>query len=192
MKTKVLTVLLTAFATASMAAFAPSVALANEYRIDTAHSFIQFRTKHLGYSWLLGRFNEFSGEFTYNPKGGVQEQSVKVEVNIDSLDSNHAERDKHLLGSDFLDAEEHPLATFESTSFEGDANGGVLAGKLSLHGVTRPISISLQFIGEGDDPWGGYRAGFAGTSAIRAADFGIDNPVVDQVELDLFVEGIRN
>ena len=175
-----------------LAALAPATTgYADEYRIDESHSFIQFRAKHLGFSWVVGRFNEFSGSFSYDPDGVVDAQKANVRIDIESLDTNHAERDRHLLSDDFLDAGNHPDASFESTSFTGDSSGGVLEGNFTLHGVTNPIQITVTAIGEGDDPWGGYRAGFEGRSRISAGDYQIDHPVVDEVELDLFVEGIR-
>ena len=89
---------------------------AAEYVIDTegAHAFIQFRIKHLGYSWLLGRFNEFEGRFSYN-EDKPEAASVEVTISTASSDSNHAERDKHLRGTDFLVVERYPQARFVST-----------------------------------------------------------------------------
>jgi len=170
-------------------AAAPSVAA--EYDIDPSHSFVQFRASHLGFSWVVGRFNEFSGSFEYDANGPAEAQSAQVDINVQSLDSNHAERDRHLLSDDFLSADEYPDARFESTSFAGDPSGGVLDGNLTLHGTTRPVQITLSFIGEGEDPWGGYRAGFEGRSTITGKDFGIEHRAVSDIELDLFIEGIR-
>ena len=92
------------------------VASAADYIVDTkgAHAFVQFRVMHLGYSWLYGRFNEFNGDFSYDPK--VPEKSeIRVTIDTTSVDSNHAERDKHLRGEKFLDVAKFPEATFVST-----------------------------------------------------------------------------
>ena len=89
-----------------------------------------------------------------------------------SVDTNHAERDKHLRNPDFLDVEKYPDAGFESTKYTGDAESGTLEGMLTLHGVTKPISIELRKLGEGKDPWGGYRAGFIGTVTLTAETSG--------------------
>ena len=168
-------------------------ARAGEYDIDLSHSFIQFRTQHLGVSWLLGRFNEFSGEFAFDPDGGPGAQSVRVEVQTDSVDSAHAERDKHFRGRKFLNVDEFPTATFESTGYEGDANGGVMRGMFTLHGATRPVEVQVKKIGEGDDPWGGYRAGFEGKFSIKCSDYGINHgiPPSEEVHLEIYLEGIR-
>ena len=170
-----------------------TVASATDYEIDTAHSFIEFRIKHLGYSWLYGRFNRFSGEFSHDP---ADPSANRISVSIDpaSIDTNHAERDKHLRNPDFLDVEKYPDAGFESTGYTGDAESGTLEGMLTLHGVTKPISIDLRKIGEGKDPWGGYRAGFIGTVTLTRKDFGIDynlGPASETMELELGIEGIR-
>ena len=166
---------------------------AADYEIDTAHSFIEFRIKHLGYSWLYGRFNRFSGEFSYDPDN-PEASAISVSIDSASVDTNHAERDKHLRGSDFLDVAKYPEATFESTKYAGDAQGGTLEGMLTLHGVTKPISIELEKLGEGKDPWGGYRAGFIGTTTLTRRDFGISynlGPASESMELELGIEGIR-
>ena len=166
---------------------------AADYAIDPAHSFVEFRIKHLGYSWLYGRFNRFSGHFSYDADS-PQASTISVSIDTASIDSNHAERDKHLRGSDFLDVAKYPEATFESTKYAGDAQGGTLEGMLTLHGVTKPISIELEKLGEGKDPWGGYRAGFIGTTTLTRRDFGISynlGPASESMELELGIEGIR-
>jgi len=169
---------------------------AASYVIDTekAHAFIEFKISHLGISFVKGRFNNFSGEFSYDEK---DPSASKVSVNIDtsSIDSNYAERDKHLRSADFLDVSKYPTATFTSTSFEELGNSKArLSGNLRLHGVTRPITIDVTEIGAGKDPWGGYRRGFTGSTELTLKDFGIDynlGPTATQVEIQLSLEGIR-
>ncbi|MCQ3828962.1 YceI family protein [Microbulbifer elongatus] len=169
---------------------------AAEYQFDTkgAHAFIQFRIKHLGYSWLYGRFDKFDGSFTYD-EAKPEDSSVQVTVDTTSLNSNHAERDKHLRGDDFLNVAKYPTATFKSTSFEPKGDGkALLKGDLTLHGVTKPITIDVEEIGGGKDPWGGYRQGFSGKTEFKLKDFGIDydlGPASQTVEMILDVEGIR-
>ena len=170
-------------------------AVAAEYEIDIEgmHAAIQFRIIHLGYSVLTGRFNDFGGSFTWD-KDNPEASSINVTIQTASLDSNHAERDKHLREADFLDVEKYPEATFKSTKYNGDAAGGKLDGILTLHGVSKPITIDIEFIGEGDDPWGGYRAGFEGNVTLRRSDFGMMydlGPRSDEMELDLYIEGVR-
>ncbi|AKH68447.1 hypothetical protein IMCC21906_00755 [Spongiibacter sp. IMCC21906] len=168
---------------------------ATEYTIDTkgAHAFIQFKIKHLGYSWLYGRFNDFEGSFNYDPEH-PKDASVNVEIDVSSIDSNHAERDKHLRGDDFLNTDKYPTARFKSTSFTPTGEDTAeLKGELTLHGVTKTITIDVTEVGGGKDPWGGYRQGFTGTTEFALKDFGIDydlGPASRTVELILDVEGI--
>ncbi|MEJ2321776.1 MAG: YceI family protein [Gammaproteobacteria bacterium] len=169
---------------------------AASYTIDTEgmHAFIHFSIPHLGYSNLIGRFNDFSGSFDYDPENP---NASKIEVNIDtaSIDSNHAERDKHLRDEDFLYVSKYPKATFVSTSYVADGpDSGTLTGNLTLRGVTRPVTIKVEKIGEGPDPWGGYRVGFTGTTTIALADFGITKFLgkkSTEVKMILDIEGVR-
>jgi len=179
-----------------LSAVTAPVDAAEQYVIDTKgqHAFIEFRIKHLGYSWLYGRFNDFSGAFTLD-REALEHAGVEVEIDTASVDTNHAERDKHLRSSDFLHVDEYPTARFVSTAVERTIEGaGVILGELTLKGVTNPVEIAFEEIGQGPDPWGGYRAGFIGTTTLRLADFGIDydlGPASRTVELTLSVEGVR-
>ena len=167
-----------------------------DYLIDTkdAHAFIQFRISHLGYSYVLGRFDNFSGNFSYD-EDDPDASKVEVVVQTASIDTNHAERDKHLRSDKFLDVDRYPEARFTSISYAEQPDGNaLLQGDLTLHGVTRPITIQAKQIGAGMDPWGGYRRGFEGHTSLRLKDFGIDynlGPTATEVQLDLVVEGIR-
>ena len=127
-------------AAATIALSAP--ASADDYVIDTkgAHAFVQFKISHLGYSWVIGRFNDFSGGFSYD-EANPAASKVSVSINAASVDSNHAERDKHLRSKDFLKVDEFSTITFNSTSYEEKGDGkALLKGDLTLHGVT-PLSL---------------------------------------------------
>ncbi|SIQ92252.1 YceI family protein [Marinobacterium stanieri] len=171
-------------------------AQAADYAIDTQgqHAFINFKISHLGFSWLYGRFNDFEGTFSWDAEAP---EASRISVNIDpaSVDSDHAERDKHLRSGDFLDVDAYPEASFVSTGVEALDNGRLaVTGDLTLHGVTKEVVIDAAVVGEGNDPWGNYRAGFEGTTKIRLADFGINaqlGPKSEEVFLTLSVEGIR-
>ncbi|WP_020208514.1 YceI family protein [Gilvimarinus chinensis] len=180
------------------ASLTASQALADDYVIDTkgAHAAINFKIKHLGYSWLTGRFNNFSGNFSYDP-ADVAASSITVNIDTTSIDSNHAERDKHLRGDDFLEVSKYPEAKFVSkriTDIDDDGEEFDIVGDLTLHGVTKEVTIEVEKVGEGKDPWGGYRVGFEGDTTIMLKDFGIDydlGPASRSVELELHVEGIK-
>ncbi|MBD9502098.1 YceI family protein [Pseudomonas sp. BGr12] len=177
------------------ALFSAGQAMAADYKIDKEgqHAFIEFRIKHLGYSWLYGRFDDFDGAFTFDEKNPSADK-VKVTINTNSVNSNHAERDKHLRSADFLNVSKNPTATFESTGVKADGKNAEITGNLTLNGVTKPVTIKAELIGQGDDPWGGYRAGFLGTTTLKLKDFNIQRdlgPASQEVELTLSVEGVR-
>ena len=172
-------------------------ALADTYVIDTkgAHASINFAIKHLGYSVLTGRFDTFSGEFTYDP-AKPEASTVNVSIDTGSVNSNHAERDKHLRSDDFLNVEKFPKATFVSTKIvmDDDKDEFDIVGDLTLNGVTKSVTIEVDKVGEGKDPWGGYRAGFAGEITIKPSEFGLTynlGPASETVKLWLHVEGIK-
>jgi polyisoprenoid-binding protein YceI len=170
--------------------------MAADYVIDQKgqHAFINFKVSHLGYSWLYGTFKDFSGTFSYDEKN-PDASKVQVSIQTASVDSNHAERDKHLRSDDFLNVSEFPTATFESTAVKTTGSDTAdITGNLTLNGVTKPVVIKATLVGEGSDPWGGYRAGFSGTTSFKMKDFGINKdlgPASQEVELILSVEGIR-
>ncbi|MEC8924598.1 MAG: YceI family protein [Pseudomonadota bacterium] len=173
-------------------------AIADDYVIDTEgqHAFIQFKIKHLGYSWLLGRFNDFEGKFSYD-EANPGNASVEVTIDTASVDTNHAERDKHLRSDDFLNTGEYPEASFVSTRYvpdSDDENEGTLYGNFTLNGVTKEIAIEVEQVGAGEDPWGGFRRGFEGEVDLTLADYNIDynlGPEAKEVELYLSIEGVR-
>lgn len=175
---------------------AASPVYAADYVIDTkgAHASVEFRINHLGVSWLKGRFNTFNGEFSYD-ESNPNASRVNVEIDTASIDSNHAERDKHLRSADFLDVKSFPKAKFVSTQYTDKGDGtATLEGELTLHGVTKPVTLAVSKVGEGKDPWGGYRAGFEGTTEFKLKDFGIDynlGPAAETIYMNLYVEGIR-
>ena len=185
--------------TAVSAAMMLSATAANaaDYVIDTkgGHASVNFKIKHLGYSWLYGRFNTFDGGFSYD---AANPDASQIMVNIDtkSIDSNHAERDKHLRGKEFLNVDKFPTATFKSTSikFDEDGDEADVTGEFTLHGVTKTITFEIDKIGEGKDPWGGYRTGFEGKTTLKLSDYGITynlGPASTHVEIELYLEGIR-
>ena len=178
---------------ASLLATAPAVAA--EYVIDTAkaHASITFRIQHLGFSWLTGRFDTFNGTFSFD-EAKPEASKVNVEIDTTSVNTNHAERDTHLRNKDFLDADNHPKATFESTSVKLDGDKATVVGNLTLRGVTKEIAIEATRVGGGTDPWGGVREGFTGTTSLPLKDFGITfdlGPKATAVDLTLDIEGIR-
>ncbi|AYP23725.1 YceI family protein [Pantoea agglomerans] len=170
-------------------------ASAADYKIDKEgqHAFIQFRIQHLGYSWLYGTFKDFDGRFTFDEKNPAADK-VDVTINTSSIDTNHAERDKHLRSADFLNTSKNPQATFKSTAVEKEGDELKITGDLTLNGVTKPVTLEAKMLGEGKDPWGGYRAGFEAEGEIALKDFNITKdlgPASQKVQLMISVEGVR-
>lgn len=170
-------------------------ALAADYKIDKEgqHAFVNFRIKHLGYSWLYGTFKDFDGTFSFDEKNPANDK-VNVTINTNSIDTNHAERDKHLRSADFLNVAKFPQATFTSTEVKKDGNDLDITGNLTLNGVTKPVKLEAELTGQGDDPWGGKRAGFEAEGKIRLKDFNITTdlgPASQEVDLIISVEGVQ-
>ena len=195
MKARIVKAVSAAALAASLFIAAPISTKAAEYTVDLSHSFVHFRTKHLGMSWLIGQFNKFEGAMKYDPAAGADAQSIALTIDTTSIDTNWTDRDKHLRSADFLNVDKFPTATFKSTKFEGDEKGGTLTGDLTLMGVTKSISFPITKIGEGKDPWGGYRAGFEGKYNLARKDFGMGynlGPAAEVIEMHLMIEAIKN
>ncbi|MGI9462845.1 MAG: YceI family protein [Aestuariivirgaceae bacterium] len=171
------------------------VATAADFTVDAPgmHASINFRASHLGYSFVTGRFDKFTGAFNWD-KAEPSASKIVIDIDATSVNTNHTKRDEHLRSADFFDVANHPTAKFESTSIEvTGGKTGVIKGNLTIRGVTKEVAINAEYIGEGDDPWGGYRAGFTGSTMIVPADFGMPNGVAKApLQLTLEVEGTRN
>ena len=182
LKTGVLTTvfLLLGFAQASAA----------DFKVDPTHGYVEFTISHMGFSLVGGRFDKYSGDMVWD-KDNPSASSINVTIETASVDTNHAQRDEHISGPDFLNVAKYPTITFKSTMYHGDADGGKLMGNLTLNGVTKPVTIDVKRLGEGKDPWGGYRVGFTGQTEINGADFGYSNKMVQvPISIYLSVEGI--
>ncbi|MEI6808106.1 MAG: YceI family protein [bacterium] len=143
------------------------------FQIDPVHSSVQFRIRHL-YSIFSGRFNKFEGTISGDPAAPASLR-VTASVDVTSIDTANADREKHLRTPDFFDTEHHPIATFISTKVTvGELkDSGMVTGKMTIHGVTKDVTFSGQFLGHGTDPRGASRAGFHATTTINRADFGL-------------------
>jgi len=175
--------------------------MAADYTVDKAgqHAFVDFKISHLGYSYITGTFKDIDGTFSFDA-AKPEDSKIEFNVNTASVFTNNAERDKHISSKDFLKVADFPKATFKSTSVKTtgkNADGKVTAdvtGDLTIAGVTKPIVVKATFLGEGKDPWGGYRAGFEGTTSIKRSDFGkmMDlGPQSDAVDLYVTFEGVK-
>jgi len=164
---------------------------AGTFEVDTVHSTVQFQVMHLGTAWAFGRFNAFTGTFTIDAD---KPENSKVDVSIDtaSVDTNHKGRDAHLSGPDFLDVKQFPTATFKSKSVAKKGDTYAVTGDLTLHGVTKSVTIDMQHTGGIEAPKLGKKMGFLGTLAISRSAYGIKfmpDGLGDEIKLTLSVEG---
>jgi polyisoprenoid-binding protein YceI len=164
------------------------------YQVDPVHSSTWFRIRHMDVADFYGRFNEIQGTLVLddaNPAACALEAQIKV----DSVDTHNADRDKHLKSADFFDAQEFPLITFKSTGpfRKTGADTHEVQGDLTLHGVTRPLTLELTRTGVGPGMKGETRAGFETTFAIKRSDFAVGKPagLGDDVRLTISVETVR-
>ena len=172
--------------------------MAADYTVDKEgqHAFVDFKISHLGYSYITGTFKDIDGKFSFDA-AKPEDSKIEFNVNTASVFTNHAERDKHIASKDFLDGSK---AKFVSTSVKSTGKNAAgkdtadVTGDLTLLGVTKPIVVKATFLGEGKDPWGGYRAGFEGTTSIKRSDFNKQKdlgPKSDAVELYISFEGVK-
>lgn len=175
-------------------AFAPDLAAADTYKIDASHTAAIFKVKHLGVSHTYGRFNDVAGTIVFD---AANPAASKVEITIQaaSVDTFNQKRDAHLASPDFFDSKQFTTLSFVSTAFKKvDELTYEVAGNFTLHGVTKPLTLNVVKVGEGKDPWGGYRIGFDATFTIKRSDFGMTKmleAVGDDVAITFATEAIK-
>ena len=141
--------------------------------LDPMHSEIQFKVKHLVISTVTGSFKQFEGEAT-TEDDSFGNAHVRFAAKIASIDTNQPQRDEHLKSADFFDATTYPELTFVSTSFVKASEGEYkLTGDLTLHGVTKPVTLDLEYGGTAADFYGNQKAGFEVSGKINRKDFGL-------------------
>lgn len=144
-----------------------------KWSFDPAHSELNFKIKHLMISTVTGSFPDFQVETT-SASDDFSDASVKVTVNVSSINTKNSQRDGHLASADFFDAEKFPEIIFESTSMEKKSGSDyVLNGNLKIKDVSKPVSLQVEFNGQSKDPWGNTKAGFTFEGKINREDFGL-------------------
>ncbi len=166
--------------------------IAGTWKIDASHSEVGFTVRHL-MSKVRGQFTSFEGTLTTGDS--LESTRATATVDLNSIDTRDAQRDGHLRSADFFDVETHGQMTFTTTSFDGT----VATGELTLKGVTKPIELDVEFLGLGQDPWGGQRLGFEASTTINRKDWGVDFNIPldggkvligDKVSIHLAVEAV--
>lgn len=176
-------------------------AAAADYQIDPAHSSVNFQIKHLAISKVNGAFLEFTGAFSYDAADPAATKAEAV-IQVASVDTGNEKRDEHLRNADFFDVETFPTMTFKSTSVKmTSATEGKVSGDLTMHGVTRSVTLDLEINGTATDPWGNERVGASLTGVIPRKDWGLtyNAPLEagglvlgEDVKISLEIEGIKN
>ena len=168
------------------------------WTIDPTHSDVSFTVRHLMVSKVRGQFTQFEGAIEVGEDALTS--AVSATIDLASIDTRDAGRDEHLRSADFFDVATWPTMGYRSTGIRPDEDGFAVEGELTLHGVTRPVELALEFHGVGADPWGGTRAGFTATTELNRRDFGIDISmpldgggvvVGDKVKITLEIEAVR-
>src|SRR5438270_1052876 len=142
------------------------------WKLDPAHTLVEFSAKHLMISTVKGRIAGVEGEIFIDEQEPAN-STVEVTLDARTLDTRIEQRDQHLRSADFLDVEKFPIIKFKSTDIQGDEQNFKLTGDLTIRDITRPITLDVTFEGQTKDPWGGERIGFSAKGKIDRRDFGL-------------------
>ena len=141
------------------------------WTIDPTHTEVGFTVRHL-MSKVRGKFETVEGALV--TAKDVTASTVSVTVDLSSINTGAVDRDNHLRGGDFFDVESHPQMTFVTTGVVQKSDTDfAITGDLTIRGITKPVELAVEFLGEGKDPWGGTRVGIEATGVISRKDFGI-------------------
>ena len=182
-------------------AWFPLVAHAEPARwnLDLDHSTVEFRVAHMIVSKTTGRFTDYAGFVDMDVEAGTV-KAIEVTIKAGSVNTNHEKRDAHIRNVDFLDEEHYPTIIFKMKNYKKAAEGFIAVGDLTLHGVTKEVTLAGQYNGATKDPWGNTRAGFSAEGKLNRKDFGmiwnktLDSGglvVGDEVQIRLDIECIK-
>lgn len=178
---------------------APAAALAAEYTIDPAHSSVEFRIKHLAISNVTGSFGQFEGTIFYDPNN-ISSSKTVASISANSINTENAKRDDHLRSDDFFKVATFPEVKFVSRETKGSSDTFQVSGDLTMHGVTKPVTLDVTYNGSAKDPQGKERAAFSATTTINRKDFGLSwgkiteagaIVVGDTVKIALEITGVK-
>ncbi len=180
-------------ASAMMLSTSMAQAQSGNFGIDSSHTSVIFVVSHLGFSDTYGRFNKTTGNVVWD---GKAPETAKFDVTIDasSIDTADAKRDEHLKNADFFNVKQFPTITFKSTKVQASGDKVLVLGDMTMHGVTKPVTLQLTKLKEGATPFNDYRVGFRGTTTVKRSDFGMTNMlggIGDEVAIMLSFEAVR-
>ncbi len=142
--------------------------MATKWNLDPTHSEITFKVRHMMISNVKGSFTDFTSELE-SEDDTFKNVTVKTIIKTDSVNTNNADRDNHLKSEEFFNVAAYPVITFESNSLNGE-----ITGNLTINGITKPVTLDVEFGGINVDPWGNTKAGFSFEGKIKRSDFGLN------------------
>ena len=147
--------------------------MAIQWKLDPAHSEIQFKVKHLMITTVTGYFKRFDLNVETETEDFTTAKKIEFTADVNSIDTNNTQRDTHLKSADFFNAEEHAQLQFTGTKYEADGDEAKLHGNLTIRGITKPITVTVDFGGVVVDPYGQTKAGFTVSGKISRKEFGL-------------------
>ncbi len=171
---------------------------ADNYTVDPAHTRVGFSVRHLGISNVKGKFNEFAGSLVLE---GNALEAASATIQVGSVDTGVAQRDRHLRTADFFDATNYPTMTFKTKLVEKSGEGFTLVGDFTMRGVTRELRVPVTVSKPIKDPWGKQRIGLEAKEKLNRKDYGIAYnqlletgvaAVGEEVELDINAEAVKD
>lgn len=169
------------------------------WTVDPGHAEVAFIGRHFGLTKVRGRFTGIDGSVDIAEP--IEASTIEVVIDMASVESGSSDRDDHLRSSDLFDVERHPTATFRSTRIDPAGDRGQIHGDLTIRGVTRPVTLDVEFLGQAVDPWDNQRAVFTASTRINREEWGVTwNMVLDaggllvskEIRLEIDVELIRS
>jgi polyisoprenoid-binding protein YceI len=142
------------------------------FALDPAHSSVEFTVRHMVFSRVRGTFPQFTLDLDVDETSNLP-TAVNAVIDAASIDTNVADRDAHLKSADFLDVANYPSIAFKATRITGSADDLSILGDLTIHGVTKPVTLTASLDGRGKDPYGNDRIAFSATTTINRKDFGL-------------------
>jgi polyisoprenoid-binding protein YceI len=150
-----------------------ATAAATKWVLDAMHSEVQFKIKHLVISTVTGSFNSFAGTMQSDSESNFENAQLEFSLDVDSIDTNQAQRDAHLKSEEFFNSAQFPTIKFASTSFVKDGDTYKVTGNLTMKDVTKPVTLEAEYGGSAIDFYGNHKAGFEVTGKINRKEFGL-------------------
>lgn len=179
---------------ALLLAAAPAARAAESYKVDPVHSSAVFRVRHANVGYVWGRFNDPGGSFVLDESDPAK-SSFNMEIQVNNVDTHNAQRDTHLKSPDFFNAKQYPTITFKSASVtKGEGNVLQVTGALTIHGVTKTVTVPVEVTGKGQFPPGTARAGIEATFNVKLSDFEIKTMggmIGEEARVVVALEGVK-